>query len=51
MARVMQTMEIFLNVSLNSAKIFVITVKGLEPTTQPPLVWETRMLPQCQQDT
>ena len=48
-------MEIFLNVSLNLlnsvTKIFVITVKELEPTTQPPLVWETRMLPQCQQDT
>ena len=38
--------------SQNSAnswtKIFVITVKGLEPVT---LVLETRMLPQCQQDT
>ena len=46
---------VFLNVSLNSpnseTKIFVITVKGLEPATQLPLVWETSMLPQCQQDT
>ena len=35
-------MEIFINVLLNSTnpvtKIFVITVKGLEPATQPPLV-------------
>ena len=45
-------LEFFLNVSLNSvAKIFVITVKGLELATQPALVLETRMLPQCQQDT
>ena len=29
----------------------VITVKGLEPATQPPPVLETRMLPQRQQDT
>ena len=27
------------------------TLKGLEPATQPPLVLETRMLPQRQQDT
>ena len=27
------------------------TLKGLEPATQPPLVLETSMLPQCQQDT
>ena len=32
-------------------KTFVITVKGLEPATQSPLVWETRKLPQHQQDT
>ena len=36
------TWEFFLNVSLNSlnsvTKIFVITVKGLEPATQLPLV-------------
>ena len=32
-------MVFFLNVSLNSVtKIFVITVKGLEPATQPILV-------------
>ena len=31
--------------------MFVITVKGLESTTQPPLVEETRMVPQRQQDT
>ena len=38
--------------SLNSVtKIFVITLKGLEPATQAPLVLETRMIPQCQQDT
>ena len=41
-------MEFFLNVSLNLlnslnsvTKIFVITVKGLEPATQPPLELET----------
>ena len=34
-----------------SYKIFVITVKGLKPDTQPPLALETRMLPQCQQNT
>ena len=34
--------------SLNSvAQMFVITVKGFEPA----VVLETRMLPQCQQDT
>ena len=45
----MHSMEFLLNVSLKSAnsvtKIFVLLVKGLEPTTQPPLV-----LPRCQQD-
>ena len=45
-------MEFFLNVLLNSArKIFVFTVKGLEPATQRPLVYQTRMLPQRPQDT
>ena len=45
-------MEFFLNVSLNSVtKIFVITVKELEPATRPRLVRKTRMLPQHQQDT
>ena len=45
-------MEFFLNVLLNSArKIFVFTVKGLEPATQRPLVYKTRMLPQRPQDT
>ena len=43
------------NVSVNSTnsvtKIFAITVNGLEPATRPPLVLETRMLPQHQQDT
>ena len=34
-----------------SDKIFVITVKGLEPATQPPLVRKTRILPQHHQDT
>ena len=39
-------------ISLNSVtKISVITVKGLKPATQSPLVLETRMLPQCHQDT
>ena len=38
--------------SVNSVtKIFVITVKGLKPATQPPLVLETMMLSQHQQDT
>ena len=37
--------------SLNSAKIFVMIVKGLEPARDSPLVLETRMLPQHQQDT
>ena len=32
-------------------KIFVITVKGFEPTTQLPLVLDTKLLPQHQQDT
>ena len=48
----LKLLEFFLNVSLNSAnsvtKIFVITVKGLKPATQPPTVLETRMLPQHQ---
>ena len=39
--------------ALNSAnsmtKIFVMTVKGLEPATQPLLVLETRVLQQHQQ--
>ena len=39
--------------SLNSVNsvtnIFVITVRGLKPVTQPPLVYETRMLQQRQQ--
>ena len=30
---------------------YLITVKVLEPATQPPLVWETSMLPQHQLDT
>ena len=50
-----KTIEFFLNVSLNSlysvTKIFVITVKRLKAATQSPLVYETRMLPQHQQDT
>ena len=38
--------------SLNAVtKIFVIKVRGLETATQSPLVKETRMLPQCKQDT
>ena len=49
------TIGFFLNVSLNLVnsltKIFVITVKGLEPDTQPPLTWETRKLQQRQQYT
>ena len=37
---------------LNSVtKIFVITLKGLEPVIPPPLVQETSMLPQYEQDT
>ena len=36
---------------LNDKKKSVITLKGLEPATQPPLVSETRMLPEHQQDT
>ena len=33
-----------------SEKSFVISTKGLEPATQPPLVRETRLLAQRQQD-
>ena len=33
-----------------SDKIVIIILKGLEHATQLPLVLETRMLPQCQQD-
>ena len=40
-----------LNLPNSVTKIFVITVKGLKPDTQPPLALETRMLPQCQQNT
>ena len=40
-----------LNLLNSVTKIFVMTVKGHEQTTQLPLVLETRMLPQCQQDT
>ena len=48
-------MELFLNVYSEFAefndKIFAITIKGFEPATQPPLVWETSMLPQNQHNT
>ena len=48
-------MEFFLNVftefSEFSDKKIVITIKVLKPATRPPLVLETRMLPQRQQDT
>ena len=40
-----------LNAANSVTKIFVITVKGLKPATQPSLVQETSMLPQRQQDT
>ena len=51
----LKTIEFFLKVFTEflefSDKIYVITVKGLEPATQPRLVLKTRMLPQYQQDT
>ena len=38
--------------SLDSVtKIFSITVRGLEPATQPPLISESSMPTQCQKDT
>ena len=40
----------FLNVSLNLLNS-VMTVKGLKPATKPPLVLETRILQQHQQNT
>ena len=45
--------KFFLNVSLNSLNIYIyiyifVITKG---SNLSPLVWETRMLPQCQQDT
>ena len=50
-----KTLEFFLHFKLNSAnsvtKMFVITVKGLEPGTQPSLLLETMMLPQHQKYT
>ena len=46
------SVEFSLNVFTEfSDKIFVNTVKGLEPATQSPLSLETRMVQQHQQDT
>ena len=45
------SLNVFTKFAEFSDKIFVITVKGLKPDTQPPLALETRVLPQCQQDT
>ena len=41
----------WMNFTEFSGKIFVITLKVLELATQPPLVQETKMLPQCKQET
>ena len=45
------SLNVFTEFNEFSDKIFVITVRRLEPATQPPLVLETRMPPQHQQDT
>ena len=45
------SLNVFTELTAFSDKILVNTVKGLEPATQPPLVEETRMPAQCQQDT
>ena len=44
-------LRLMFGIQWNFFLIFVITLKGLEPAIQPPLALETRMLPQCQQDT
>ena len=43
--------NVFTEIAEFSNKIFVITVKGLKPATQLSCVYETRLLPQYQEDT
>ena len=45
------SLNVFIEFSDFSHKIFVIAVKGLEPATQPSFALGTSMLPQRQQDT